>query len=98
MNYVACGIRVVVAVNPDSEAAPVDKVSGGGTVSDAARPEDFAGSVARMQRDRGALETTVNAGFQEHFPPDTAQRFEGVLDEAVAEHMWLGLRHACVCL
>lgn len=86
MNYMAFGIPVLASVSPDSETARIVRESGAGWVTDAADPAQFADTVARVARDRIALEQASQAGFRfarEQFAPSSvAARFSDVLSNA----------------
>jgi colanic acid biosynthesis glycosyl transferase WcaI len=89
MNFMAYGIPVVAAVEPRSEVARIVESSGGGWVSDSARPEQFPEQIAAALADRDELEGRGDAGVayaRQHFSPEgVAERFEEVLREVVGE-------------
>jgi colanic acid biosynthesis glycosyl transferase WcaI len=88
MNYMAYGIPVIASVRPESETARIVQESGGGWVTDARTPSEFAAVTARKLRDRDALKAAGRAGFAyagENFRPEAvAGRFEQVLTGVTA--------------
>jgi len=89
MNFMAYGIPVVAAVEPRSEVARIVEGSGGGWVSDSARPELFSERIAAALADRDELERRGRAAAdyaRRHFSPEgVAERFEKVLVAAADE-------------
>lgn len=88
MNFMGYGIPVVAAVRPDSEVASIVRESGCGWVSDNRDPAECAQVIAAAlrhpeeRRRRGAR----GLAFAHHqFSPErAADRFEAVLEQAVA--------------
>ena len=87
MNYYACGIPVVASVRPDSEIARLVRESGGGWVSDAKDPSDFARVVRRVLKEPRELELRSAAALKyaraEFRPSETARRAARVLAEVI---------------
>lgn len=87
MNYMAYGIPVLASVRIGSETGRIVEESGCGWVTDAAHPEQFAETAARVLQDREALVRAGAAGFafaREHFHPSSvAARFEQVLQQVI---------------
>lgn len=87
MTYMACGIPVLASVRPESETARIVRESGGGWVTDAAEPAEFAKVAAAKLRDIDALRRAGEAGFrfaEENFSPRVVtDRVERVLYESL---------------
>ena len=88
MNYMGFGIPVIASVRPDSETARIVSDSGGGWVTDARWPEQFAAAASRSLRDPEELRRTGAAArrFAEgNFDPRTAaEQFETVLRDVLS--------------
>jgi colanic acid biosynthesis glycosyl transferase WcaI len=89
MNFMAYGIPVVASVEPRSEVARIVESSGGGWVSDSARPEQFPGRIAAALSDRDDLKRRGAAAAtyaRQNFSPEgLAERFEETLGDVVAQ-------------
>jgi colanic acid biosynthesis glycosyl transferase WcaI len=89
MNYMAYGIPVIASVRPESETARIVQESGGGWVTDARAPAEFAAITAAKLRDRDELKAAGRAGFayaRENFRPEAvAARFEQVLTAVTSD-------------
>lgn len=87
MNYMAYGVPVLASVQPGSETAGIVRRAGAGWVTDAAAPDEFVDTAARVLRDPAELERAGAAGMafaRRHFDPERlAERFEAVLDDAL---------------
>jgi colanic acid biosynthesis glycosyl transferase WcaI len=85
MNFMGSGIPVVASVREDSEVARLLERSGGGWISDSARPENFATTLAQAladPRERSRRGAAALRFAQDHFTPDrVAEAFEGVFAE-----------------
>jgi colanic acid biosynthesis glycosyl transferase WcaI len=96
MNYMAYGIPVLASVRLGSETARIVEESGGGWITDAREPEEFAVLAAEKLRDPEALRAAGRAGFtyaNRHFAPSAVgARFEEVLIEAVRPSRRLRVR------
>lgn len=89
MNFMARGVPVLASVSLDSETARLVQQSGGGWLADAADPDAFPETVARIAADpeeRGTRARRARAFAAEHFSADViADQFERVLDETVSK-------------
>lgn len=87
MNYMSYGIPVLASVRIGSEAGHIVEQAGAGWVTDATNPTHFARTAADALRNIDALTTAGQRGFafaqQEFAPSAIAERFEGVLLDAV---------------
>ncbi len=87
MNFMAYGIPVVAAVEPRSEVARIVESSGGGWVSDSARPAEFTQRIVEALGDHAALErcgAAAAAYAHANFSPEgVAERFEEVLADVI---------------
>lgn len=87
MNFMAYGIPVVAAVEPNSEVARILESSGAGWVTDSARPERFAERIAEALDDRAGRKSRGEAAAayaRRNFSPHgIAERFEELLAEVV---------------
>ncbi len=87
MNFMAYGIPVVAAVEPRSEVARIVESSGGGWVSNSARPAEFPQRIVEALDDHPALERRGAAGAayaHANFSPEgVAERFEEVLADVI---------------
>jgi colanic acid biosynthesis glycosyl transferase WcaI len=87
MNYMAYGAPVIASVRPDSETAAIVRDAGAGWVTDAADPDQFAATAARVLSDPAALQRAGDAGrafARRNFQPQAvAARFEQVLESVI---------------
>ncbi|MBA3420911.1 MAG: glycosyltransferase family 4 protein [Thermoleophilaceae bacterium] len=87
MNFMAYGIPVVAAVEPESEVARIVESSGAGWVTESARPERFPERIAEALADRAGRESRGEAAAAyagRYFSPHgMAERFEELLTEVV---------------
>lgn len=87
MNFMAYGLPVIAAVNPDSEAARIVRESQGGWVIDSADPEGFPAmvrAIAESAQTKARHSAAAYKFAQAHFTSTRmAERFERTLFEAV---------------
>lgn len=88
MNFMAYGLPILAAVNPEGEVARIVRDSGAGWVVDSSDPDSFPAEVARLA---DSPEETVQRGqagrryAEEHFTAEGfAERFERSLRDTVA--------------
>jgi colanic acid biosynthesis glycosyl transferase WcaI len=88
MTLMGRGLPVLASVGARSEAARIVSASGGGWVTDSARPEEAVRLAAGVVREPEELRARGAAALEfarEHFSPEgMAERFERVLDEVTA--------------
>jgi colanic acid biosynthesis glycosyl transferase WcaI len=89
MNFMAQGLPVIAAVNPESEAARLVRESGAGWVVDSSRPELFPQAIAEALDQPAELTKRGTAGHAhalQRFSPDAfAAGFDRVLTEVIGE-------------
>jgi len=87
MNYMAYGLPIIAAVNPESEVARLVRESGSGWIADSSKPDQFPRTIAEALEDPDEVERRGRAGLafaESHFTQvGFAKRFEEVLSEAV---------------
>lgn len=83
MNFMAYGLPVLAAVNPNGEVARIVRESGGGWVVDSSNPSAFPQAVAQLSAERDEIQKRAVASrryAQKHFSQSGfAERFEQVL-------------------
>lgn len=89
MAFMGRGVPVIAVAGPQTELARIIQASGGGWVSDAARPELFPTLLSELVHDRAELERRGKAGHafaSLHFEPKRfAERFEEILYSVIEE-------------
>jgi colanic acid biosynthesis glycosyl transferase WcaI len=87
MNFMAYGLPVLAAVNPDSEVASLVRAADGGWVVDSSRAETFPEKLAELAGDGAELSARGEASrayAEKHFSQKGfAERFEEVLLETI---------------
>jgi colanic acid biosynthesis glycosyl transferase WcaI len=83
MNFMAYGLPVLAAVNPNGEVARIVKASGGGWIVDSSQPGEFPRELARLARSPEEIAQRAAAArryAEEHFTQmGFTRRFEEVL-------------------
>jgi colanic acid biosynthesis glycosyl transferase WcaI len=86
MNFMAYGLPILAAVNPNGEVARIVTESGAGWIVDSSQPDSFPREVARLAGARHEIaERSVAARryAEQHFSqPAFAKHFERVLEDA----------------
>ena len=86
MNFMAYGLPILAAADPNGEVARIVHESGGGWVVDSRHSENFPREVARLAENRGEIRARgerARAYAAEHFTPaGFSERFEQVLRAA----------------
>jgi glycosyltransferase involved in cell wall biosynthesis len=95
MNFMAYGLPVLAAVNPDGEVARIVEQAKAGWVVDSSEPDAFPRKLAEILRAPAEIAARGSAAFeyaQRHFTqPGFAERFDEALTEVVDRHR-AGLR------
>ncbi len=90
MNFMAYGLPVLAAVNPDGEVARIVEEAGAGWVLDSSDPDTFPRKLAEVLRSPAEIAARGDAAYQyaqRHFTQTGfAERFDDSLTEVVERH------------
>jgi colanic acid biosynthesis glycosyl transferase WcaI len=90
MNFMAYGLPVLAAVNPEGEVARIVEQAGAGWVVDSSDPDSFPRKLAEILRAPEEIAARGEAAYayaQQHFTQaGFAERFDGSLTEVVERH------------
>jgi colanic acid biosynthesis glycosyl transferase WcaI len=88
MNFMAYGLPILAAVNPDGEVAKLVQEAGAGWVVDSSNPDDLPREIARIRANRGEIAeraAAATAYAERHFTqPAFIKNFERTLHEVAA--------------
>jgi colanic acid biosynthesis glycosyl transferase WcaI len=90
MNFMAYGLPILAAVNPQGEVARIVRESGAGWVVDSSEPDSFPSKLAEILRAPDEVASCGRAAYryaQQHFTQDGfVARFDEALADVVARH------------